>query len=236
MTPHAAIDGHEPGRDRQPHRPPRRGLARARSSSCCSDSARTGSRASSRRSKATADAAPPAAADAAASRSCRRITTCAPSDVMMRRLHGTLAAAADARPGRFRRAAAGAGRRRAHGAVAGDGGRGGARRAVPLRRSGALLARAWRQGPPPLSGAAQGLRRDDRRAEVGARQAPSSATTRSSTRIRRLDDQARAARARIADGPVVRRLHRARSGERSHRYGGRSVFGWEPPPGKIKSA
>jgi hypothetical protein len=24
--------------------------------------------------------------------------------------------------------------------------------------------------------------------------------------------------------------------ERSHLYGGRSVFGWEPPPDKIKSA
>ena len=104
-----------------------------------------------------------------------------PKDVILRRLHGALAAAADAGPGRLRRAAAGAGRRRAHGPFAGAGVGGGARRAAPLRRSGALLAGAWRQGPPSLSGAGQGAGRDDRRAEVGARAAPSSATTRSST-------------------------------------------------------
>ena len=89
--------------------------------------------------------------------SCRRITTCAQSDVVMRRLHGNLAAAADRGPADFRRAAAGARRRRAHGQGAGDGGGSGARRALPLRRSGALLARAWRQGPASVPGAAQGL-------------------------------------------------------------------------------
>ena len=44
-----------------------------------------------------------------------------------------------------------AGRRRAHRARAGHGGRGGARRALPLHRSGAVLARAWRQGPASRS-------------------------------------------------------------------------------------
>ena len=40
-------------------------------------------------------------------------------------------------------------------------------RTLPLRRPGAILAGAWRQGPASVSGAAQGLRRDDRRHEVG---------------------------------------------------------------------
>ena len=70
------------------------------------------------------------------------------SDVVTRRLHGNLAAAAECGPTRFRRTAAGAGRRRAHRARAGAGRRGGAWRALPLHRPGALLARARRQGPP----------------------------------------------------------------------------------------
>ena len=72
-----------------------------------------------------------------------------------------------ARPGRLSRAAADARRRRAHGAVPRHGGRGRARRALSLQRSGALLAGAWRQGSPSLPGAAQGLRRDHPRAEIG---------------------------------------------------------------------
>ena len=83
------------------------------------------------------------------------------------------------RPGGFRRAAAGARRRRAHGAVAGDGRRGGPRRALPLCRPGAVFVRAWRQGPASVPGAAQGLRPDHRGAEIGGRARPSSAATRS---------------------------------------------------------
>ena len=106
-----------------------------------------------------------------------------PKDVMLRRLHGALAAAAERGPDGFRRAAAGAGRRRAH-------------RARRWRWSPRwCTARRCRFADParfslahggkdrhPYPGADQGLRRDDRRAEVGGRAAPSSATTRSSTR------------------------------------------------------
>jgi hypothetical protein len=52
--------------------------------------------------------------------------------------------------------------------------------------------------------------------------------------LKRLDDQSRVLE-RFADGPSVQEVI-AQERERSHLYGGRSVFGWEPPPGKIKSA
>jgi uncharacterized protein len=52
--------------------------------------------------------------------------------------------------------------------------------------------------------------------------------------LKRLDDQSRTLE-RFAEGPSVQEVI-ARERERSHLYGGRSVFGWEPPPGKIKSA
>jgi hypothetical protein len=52
--------------------------------------------------------------------------------------------------------------------------------------------------------------------------------------LKRLDDQSRALE-RIAGGPSVQEVI-AQERERSHLYGGRSVFGWEPPPDKIKSA
>jgi len=51
--------------------------------------------------------------------------------------------------------------------------------------------------------------------------------------LKRLDDQSRALE-RIADGPSVQEVI-AQERERSHLYGARSVFGWEPPP-KVKSA
>ena len=89
--------------------------------------------------------------------SCPRITTCAPATCSPAACTATLAAAAERGPAGFSGTAADAGRRRAHRAVAGDGRRGRAWRALPLPRSGALLARAWRQGPPSLPGAAQGL-------------------------------------------------------------------------------
>ena len=84
-----------------------------------------------------------------------------------RRLHGNLAAAADRGPADFPELLLVPGVGRAHRARARDGGGGGARRAVPLQRSGALFARAWRQGRASVPGAAQGLRRDDPGAEVG---------------------------------------------------------------------
>jgi hypothetical protein len=46
--------------------------------------------------------------------------------------------------------------------------------------------------------------------------------------IRRLDDQARRLE-RIAGGPSLSE-HIAAERHRSHEYGGRSVFGWEPAP------
>jgi hypothetical protein len=46
--------------------------------------------------------------------------------------------------------------------------------------------------------------------------------------LRRLDDQSRKLE-RHADGPTVANLT-AEELDRSHSYGGRSVFGWEPPP------
>jgi hypothetical protein len=52
--------------------------------------------------------------------------------------------------------------------------------------------------------------------------------------LKRLDDQSRRLE-RVADGPSVQELI-AQERERSHLYGGRSVFGWEPPPGKLESA
>jgi uncharacterized protein len=52
--------------------------------------------------------------------------------------------------------------------------------------------------------------------------------------LKRLDDQSRTLE-RFADGPSVQEVI-AQERERSHLYGGRSVFGWEPPPGKIRSA
>src|SRR5437660_4980041 len=50
--------------------------------------------------------------------------------------------------------------------------------------------------------------------------------------LKRLDDQSRALE-RFADGPSVQEVI-AQERERSHLYGGRSVCGWELPPGKMK--
>jgi uncharacterized protein len=52
--------------------------------------------------------------------------------------------------------------------------------------------------------------------------------------IKRLDDQARALE-RVATGPTVQDII-AQERERSHLYGGRSVFGWEEPPRGKKTA
>jgi hypothetical protein len=50
--------------------------------------------------------------------------------------------------------------------------------------------------------------------------------------LKRLDDQALTLE-RMATGPSVQALI-AQERERSHLYGGRSVFGWEPPPAKAR--
>jgi hypothetical protein len=52
--------------------------------------------------------------------------------------------------------------------------------------------------------------------------------------IKRLDDQARALE-RVASGPTVQDVI-AQERERSHLYGGRSVFGWEQPPARGKKS
>ena len=136
------------------------------------------------------------------------------------------------RPGGLRRSAADAGRGRAHGAGAGHGGRGGARRALPLRRSGAVLAGAWRQGRPSVPGAAQGLRRDDRGAEVGRAAKRSSAATRGS--------RAQAARRAGAPAGAPRRravragADRATERERSQLMAAASVFGWRAAAGEAR--
>jgi hypothetical protein len=51
--------------------------------------------------------------------------------------------------------------------------------------------------------------------------------------LKRLDDQARRLEQQ-ATGPEVAELI-AREREDSHAYGGRSVFGWEPRPGRLRS-
>jgi hypothetical protein len=51
--------------------------------------------------------------------------------------------------------------------------------------------------------------------------------------LKRLDDQSRTLE-RFAEGPSVQEVI-AQERERSHLYGGRSVFGWELPPGDVKA-
>ena len=107
------------------------------------------------------------------------------------------------------------------------GGRSRAWRALPLLRSGALFARAWRQGPAPVSGAAEVY--DETigvlKSAVGR---PSSAATKNSARCKRLDDQARRLE-RYVTGPSLKEIV-AGEFDQSHLLGGRSVFGWESPP------
>ena len=141
---------------------------------------------------ATRRAAPPlGTARAAASRSCR-----AHHDVRAERRADAAPARQSgrggrSRPARFRRTAARSRRRRADGARAGDGRRSRARRALPLHRSRAVLARAWRQGPASVSGADQSLRSDDPGAEDRRCARRSSAQTEELAAMRRLDEQAR---------------------------------------------
>jgi hypothetical protein len=53
--------------------------------------------------------------------------------------------------------------------------------------------------------------------------------------IKRLDDQARVLERSGANGPSVQDII-AQERERSHLYGGRSVFGWEEPPSRGKKS
>ena len=116
--PHAAIEGDRPGRHRQPDRPPRRSR-RAGGSSICSHARARRDRA---RSRAKLEGGP------------RRVARVQPflphlvmpahhdvraQDVVARRLHGALAAAADRGPADFAELLLVPGRRRAHGARAG---------------------------------------------------------------------------------------------------------------------
>ena len=191
----------------------------------------TASRASSPRSKATptpveAAAAAAASDHAGASRRAAEGRHDAPPARHARRRGRS-------RPGRLRRAAAGAGRRRAHGAVAGAWSPRSctARRAAsPIRRASRsrMAARTATPIPVPIKVYDEtiGVLKSARAA------APSSATTRSSTRIRASTSQARQLEA-PRDRAVVRRLHRRGAAPLAFAYGGRSVFGWEPPPAAI---
>ena len=146
------------------------------------------------------------------------------SDVFARRLHGTLAAAAERGPADFPDLllTPGVGARTVQSLA--HGGRGRARRAVSLRRPGTLLAGPWRQGSPSLSGADQGLRRDHPRAEIGGAKAKLGRDEELAA-LKRLDDQARRLE-RSATGPSLEAFIAQERGT-SPTLGGRSVFGWE---------
>jgi hypothetical protein len=51
--------------------------------------------------------------------------------------------------------------------------------------------------------------------------------------LKRLDDQARRLEQQATGPGVAELIAQERAG--SHAYGGRSVFGWEPPPGLLRS-
>jgi hypothetical protein len=155
-----------------------------------------------------------------------------PSDVIARRLHGTLAAAAERGPEDFADLllTPGVGARTVqslamvaevvHGAPY--------RFADPARFSLAHGGKDRHPYPVPIKIYDETIRvlksavakaRLGRDEELGA--------------LRRLDDQARLLEHR-ATGPGVAEVI-AREREASHSYGGRSVFGWEPPPARQKS-
>jgi hypothetical protein len=160
-APHAAIEGQGQGRIvnltdlARPHARataqldhPRRHGARMPSSARCSRHRR--------HSRSGADRARPAAA--AASRDARASRCPAGGRGRCAACTAALAAAADRAPSDFSRPAAGARCRRPHGARAGPGRRGGARRPLHRFADPARFAHgAWRQGRPSLPGAAEGL-------------------------------------------------------------------------------
>ena len=224
--PHAAIDGPRQGEivnltDRRAAASRRRQLELLRRSG--PTASRASSRRSTRRDAPAAAAAAAASRHAGASRRARRATS------HLRRLHGKLAAAADRGPADFAELllTPGVGARTVralalvaevvHGAPC--------RFTDPARFS---LAHGGKDGHPfpvPLKVYDEtiGVLKSRRAA------ARSSGARTSSAALKRLDDQARRLERR-ATGAVGRDDHR-RGAERCRiAYGGRSVFGWEPPP------
>src|SRR3954453_11411781 len=156
-----------------------------------------------------------------------------PDDVITRRLHGTLAAAAECAPADFSELllVPGIGARTVcalamvaevvHGAPY--------RFSDPARFSLAHGGKDRHPFPVPLhvyDKTIRLLKSAVQHAKLGREEELAT--------LKRLDDQSRALE-RLADGPSVQEVI-AQERERSHLYGGRSAFGWEPPPGKIKSA
>jgi uncharacterized protein len=155
-----------------------------------------------------------------------------PSDVIARRLHGTLAAAAERGPKDFADLllTPGVGARTVqslamvaevvHGAPY--------RFADPARFSLAHGGKDRHPYPVPIKvydQTIQVLKSAVEKARLGRDEELAV--------LKRLDDQARRLE-RQATGPGVAEMI-AREREDSHAYGGRSVFGWEPPPGQLRS-
>ena len=142
--------------------------------------------------------------------SCRRTTTSAPRDVVARRLHGNLAAAADRGPADFSELllTPGVGARtvRALAMVAE------VVHGAPCRFSdpGAVLVCARRQGRAPVPGAAQGSTTRPSRCWKSAVQKAKLGRDEELGALKRLDDQARAARA-PRDRSRARRPDRGRT-------------------------
>jgi uncharacterized protein len=149
------------------------------------------------------------------------------SDVHTRRLHGTLAAAADRAPSDFAELllTPGVGARTVralamvaevvHGAPY--------RFSDPARFSFAHGGKDRQPFPVPLKvydETIRVLKSAVHKARLGQDEELSA--------LKRLDDEARRLE-RVATGPTVEEAI-TRETERSHSYGGRSVFGWEPPP------
>ena len=156
-----------------------------------------------------------------------------PKDVVLRRLHGALAAAADRGPADFSELllVPGVGARTVqslalvaevlHGAPG--------RFADPARFSLAHGGKDRNPYPVPISVYDQTiavLKAAVDKARLGDDERLQA--------IRRLDEQARRLE-RSADGPGFSQFIQAEEG-RSHEYGGRSVFGWEPAPAPIGAA
>jgi hypothetical protein len=95
-----------------------------------------------------------------------------PEDIVARRLHGNLAAAAECGPQDFVELllVPGVGPRTVRALAPGRGSR--ARRALPLQRPGAVFCRPRWQGSASVSGAAEGIRSHHRRAEDCSEEGP----------------------------------------------------------------
>jgi hypothetical protein len=154
-----------------------------------------------------------------------------PSDVILRRLHGALSAAADRAPEDFAELllVPGVGARTVHSlAMVAEVVHGApCRFADPGRFSLAHGGKDRHPYPVPTlvydqtiavlkTAVAQAKLGNDERLDA----------------IRRLDDQQRRVE-RLATGPTLPE-HIAVERRRSHDYGGRSVFGWEPPPADVR--